>query len=175
MENKDKYLQMRKEKRKQLKLKKKIQKKAKPTDPLKVGKSRKTIKSEANKKLSDSPILIIDSSFESKMEDKWLKSLMNQYQHINALLKNNEKILRVEITGLEDQCLEILKNKQADKWLLKLFKENYLEKFQNKITKDVYGNEVEPYQQQTALEFDIKNLIYLSGDAEEEMESFDDK
>lgn len=74
-----------------------------------------------------------------------------QFSYCHNYLRNFEKPLKTVITGLGPKTKQILSKYEYDKWLVDFKTEDYLELYQK------------------------KDLIYLSGDAEEEMEEFDDK
>ena len=80
-----------------------------------------------------------------------LKSLVSQLGICHSILKKFDKPVKAMVTGVGSQTLSILKSFDYDKWLLEFTDKNYTELF------------------------DKDKFIYLSGDAEEEMEEYDNK
>lgn len=102
------------------------------------------------KQIEKAPKIIIDASFHDTLEDKTLKSLVNQFCHCHALQRKSENPLNLTITGINDKIKELIEERDGKKWLLKYTKDNFLDSI------------------------DREKVIYLSGDAEEEMEEFDE-
>ena len=179
MEQKDEFIKLRREKRKKQKIARKlrIKNEVKTIENYIPRPNNKKLKLRAIEKIKSSPLLIIDSSFEKDVDEKTLKSLMRQYAHINALMKKNDKIFRVELTGIESSSKEILKEYLADRWIVPCFKEQYLEKFSKNIITDSWGNKVQPYEcPSQPIDSSFKDkLVYLTGDATEEMTELDER
>lgn len=101
------------------------------------------------KKIEKAPQIIIDASFHNTLNDKTLKSLVNQFCVCHALQRKSENPLKLTITGINDKIKELIELRDGKKWLLNYTKEDFLDFI------------------------DKEKVIYLSGDAEEEMGEFD--
>ena len=181
---KEELVAKRKQKRKAKKIRKRIAKKeaklaAEKNPELIIEKpyvpSKRFKKKLAKAKIPEAPLLIIDSSFEKVVDPSTLKSLTSQYSHINAIMRDHEKIFRVEITGLQEESIKLLKIKHPESWLVRGFTEDYVDVLQNGIRQDMLGMQVleRGCTTQNLADFKTEDLIYLSGDAEEEMGDID--
>ena len=182
LEQKDEILRLRREKRKQKKLERRNRQKATNLEAKKTGTyiprpNNKKLKQIATEKIKSSPILIIDSSYEDKLDPKSLNSLLKQYSHLNALMKKNDRIFRVEISGIGAETKSILKTKYADKWIIPCFEQDYIQKLSDQPELDCWGNRLEPYEcPSQSFPMAVKErLVYLSGDASEDMDALDDR
>lgn len=71
--------------------------------------------------------------------------------YCHSILRKSEKPVKVVVTGVGPVTTSILKAFDYDKWLLEFTDKRYTELF------------------------DTTKLVYLSGDAEEEMDDYDEK
>ena len=223
LERKDEFLEKRKKKRKEYKMKRRQREKAEIKKLIETGNfvsrpNNRKLKIKALSKIRDSPLLIIDSSFENDIEERPLKSLIKQYGHVNSIMKKNEKIFRVEITGIQEKSLAMINECFGDKWVVRSFKEDYLEMLSKKDKRDCWGQPLEVYDhplQKLGIQekvssnkietekneknngsaildkkdtsedqniFDLEmqkkikdKLVYLTGDAEENMDELDER
>lgn len=114
------------------------------------GKRSRTFKKEMTEKLKDCPPIIIDCSFEAVSEPKEITSLVNQLTQILGSNKYLEQPLNLIVTGVGPKTMDHIKDRDGDKWLMDIRQEDYL---------SIYPKE---------------QLVYLSGDAEEEVETIEE-
>jgi len=91
-------------------------------------------------------------NFEEHMKDKELNSLVTQFSHFLAENRNSDKPLNIVLTGVGPRMTQSLKKRDAHNWaswLNLVHEENY-----DKI-------------------YEKKDLVYLTGDSENDMESYD--
>lgn len=84
-----------------------------------------------------------------RLSNKSLKSLVSQLGYCHSIIRKCEKPLNTIVTGLGPVTKSILELHDYEKWLLNFTDKNYTDLF------------------------DKSKLVYLSGDAEEEMGDFD--
>ena len=74
--------------------------------------------------------------------------MVNQLGQINALQKNFEKPINLTIKGVGNRLKQILDKREASKWIMTIEEGEFL------------------------IDQDKSKLVYLSGDADEDMEEF---
>lgn len=103
--------------------------------------------------------IIIDCSFSHQHSDKDEKSLIKQLTQILGANRKFDNPFKILLTGVSNSFQKMLDNNNADRWLLGgVYKESYLDMEINGLK----GEELK------------KKLVYLTGDAEESMEGFED-
>lgn len=122
-------------------------------------KSRK-FREELNEKLKTAHPIILDCSFSKQHNDKEEKALINQLTQILGSNRKYEKPLKIYLTGVSEDFKERIKNNNGDKWILGggVFSESYLDL-------EIMGLKGEELK---------KKMVYLTGDAEESMEGFEE-
>lgn len=136
----------RKQKREQLKERKKVNEK-KISEPKQ---NKKVLRLNARTKSKDAPIVVIDASFESLLEQKSLVSFVNQLGQCNFTIKHSEKPFQLYITGVEEKTLSLLEARDYTKWVMNFSTQNY--------------NEL----------FSLDKFIYLTGDSDQIMQEYEE-
>jgi len=111
-----------------------------------------------NEKLSKGMLegtdICIDCGFEAYMVFKEVKSLASQLNFVYGRIKESENLFHLHITNFKGKIAEIGKNSNQLSWKASFKEEN----LQELIDANIFGN---------------KEIIYLSPDADEELESFE--
>lgn len=103
--------------------------------------------------------IVIDCSFSKHHSDKDEKSLVRQLSQILGSNRKFDNPLKILLTGVSDNFREILKKRNAESWLLGgIHSESYLDM-------EIMGMKGEELK---------KNIVYLTGDTEDEMEGFEE-
>ena len=114
-------------------------------------KTNKQIKLEYIKNVEEGQPLIIDCSSQQLLSEKELTSLCRQLGHCQAANKKAEKPAKLIVTGYSGKLKEQLTKVGAENWGIKLMEKHYLDYFE----KD--------------------QLVYLTGDAIEDLVEIDKK
>lgn len=93
-----------------------------------------------------------------KWNKKSLISLVTQLAQINGMQKKLAEPLNILICGNGEKTDALLKKREAHKWLMKFEKSDFREVGFFELNKGILA----------------ENIIYLSGDSEEEMTHFDE-
>jgi tRNA (guanine9-N1)-methyltransferase len=93
--------------------------------------------------------VIIDCNFQDQLTDKEMQSLAIQIGYCHHVNKSFEKPTKLTITGYRDRLKQKLERNHCDNWGIELLEKHYL---------DYYPKD---------------KLVYLSGDAKEELKEID--
>jgi len=100
-------------------------------------------------KLEIAPHIIIDCSFEEHHIEKDNISLINQLSQMLGSNRRADSPARIVVTGIGSKTMEQLNARNAQNWLMDLNIKDY---------KELY---------------EVKDLVYLTGDAEDELTSLE--
>ena len=101
--------------------------------------------------MKNAPQIIVDCSFQNLLTQKELNSVINQISYCHSANKKQPLHCKMTVTSFRDQVKEKLIKLYAEQWGILLLEKHYL---------DYYSNE---------------QLVYLSGDADEDLEELDKK
>lgn len=99
--------------------------------------------------------VIVDCGFENQMNVKELKSLAQQLNYVHLRMKKSENLFRLALINYTGGFPEISKERNINNWTFA----------------DLEVGDITEYVNKRGL--NVENLVYLSPDADEELESFD--
>lgn len=100
--------------------------------------------------------VVIDCGFEDQMNVKELKSLAQQLNYVHLRMKKSENLFRLALINFKGNFPEISMERNIPNWTFA----------------DLEAGDIDDYVQQRKLAYD--SLVYLSPDADEELEGFED-
>ena len=113
-------------------------------------------------KIEKAPVIIIDCAFSEHHSLRDEKSLVRQLSHMLGRNRKFEKPLKIVLTGVSERLLGLMRTNDGDKWLLGGIEHQcYLEVAQKYLNMEDENSYVTDWKER---------LIYLTGDANEEME-----